>query len=89
MSQQIIIAWMQKGDNDSIFTLGWNNGQGPTRVYDKDRYDARLDMGRDRDRDGPLPCFANYREAMAWMLANRGEQCQVTVPAAMRLGLVA
>lgn len=85
---QVIITWMTKHDNESICSLAWNNGAGPARVYARDQYDSRLDLGRDRTKDGPIPYFKNYREALAWMLANRGEQCQVDVIAAHRLGLI-
>lgn len=83
---QVIIMWMSKHDNTSVNSLGYNSGHGPTRVYEKDKYDPRLDLGRDRERNGPLPHFSKSREALAWMLGHRGEQCQVSLDAAKSFG---
>ena len=85
---KVIITWMQPNDNETVCSLGWNSGQGPTRIYDKDHYDGRLDLGRDRTKDGPLPHFNKAREAFAWMLANRGKQCQVHVTVGRAMGLL-
>jgi hypothetical protein len=83
---QVVITWMQPNDNETVCSLAWDGGRGKTRVYDKDHYDARLDI--DREKDGPLPYFDKPREAFAWMLADRGKQCQVHITVGRAMGLL-
>lgn len=69
---QVFIAWVGKGEKHFSF-LAYDNGNGQIRVYEKDKYDGRLDLGRTE----PLPYFDSYAAAIFWMANHKGEQCQV------------
>ena len=52
-------------------------GHGGMRTYERDNYDGRVDLGRDREKDGPIPFFEKFSEAMDYMKAHKGESVQV------------
>jgi hypothetical protein len=68
---------MNNGNEDVVNTLVYD-GHEP-RIYEKDDYDPRVDLGRDREKEGPIPYFNNARQAIYYMLANPGKQCQLDV----------
>lgn len=81
MQDRVIILWMSSGDVADLFALSYANNQ--ARSYHRDHYDARLV----RENASRLPYFDNAVEAVAWMYANPGSQCQVAVgDATRRLG---
>lgn len=69
---QVIIVWMSSRNDDVVNSLSYNNGNGPVRVYDKDKHDPRV-----LSDVFPAPYFGNSVEASQWMLANRDKCCQV------------
>jgi hypothetical protein len=71
----VFIVWIPKHGIPQFCFLAWNSGAGPVRAYYKDCYDGRLDL--DRAGQPPIPYFSNREEAIAWMLAHKGEQCQI------------
>jgi hypothetical protein len=60
----------EKADDLSFSFLAYNSGNGPVRVYHRDQYDSRCDLGRDRAKDGPLPYFANWQAAERFLLTS-------------------
>jgi hypothetical protein len=81
----VIIAWVDGWSAaDSVSTLGYNNGKGGVRVYEKDNYDGRVDLGCPPGERRPF--FDNAREALLWMAAHRDQQIQLSVSAARDMG---
>jgi hypothetical protein len=80
-SPRVFIAWVREGESGEHWfsTLAWNGGNGPTRTYVKDQYDARLDLGRDIAKYGSLPYFDNAGRAFLWMTSNWDSPCQINV----------
>jgi hypothetical protein len=79
---RVFIAWTS---GEEVCTLGWGGGSGGARVYNKDSYDSRLDI--DRERDGPLPYFDNAATARAWLQDNPDGYCQVDTKLAADFGV--
>ena len=71
---QVWIVWSPGGDLDYIKALCY--GDGSCRVYNRNHYDARVDLGRN-EQDKPIPYFRHRHEVLAFLVANPGEQCQV------------
>lgn len=67
------IAWAPNGDPEDIRTLVFHDGQ--PRVYERNNYDPRIDLGR--TDNSPIPCFRHARAALAFLVANPGKECQV------------
>lgn len=63
--------------------LSYNDGRGPIRTYEKNKFDHRILL----DGVSDVPYFNNHAEATAWMLGNRGECCQVDTKLYARFGL--
>ncbi len=83
----IVIMWATNFEPDGVSYgfLAHNGGNGPVRVYHRDQYDARCDLGRDRAKDGPLPYFGNWQHARQFFLANPARtECQVDIRALRR-----
>lgn len=79
-TEPVCVVWIDKHvepDEEGAYAISVLTGYEGLRLSEKDKYDARLDMGRDREKDGPLPFFSNFREAMAYMVAHKGEQIQI------------
>jgi len=79
---RVFICWVSSSSHDHIMSLTYNNGMGLVRVYQKDRYDSRLNLGRTE----PLPYFDEPSEAYIWMKKNPDEQCQCNTKIAPSLG---
>ena len=77
---RVIICWMS--NHDTIMSLAYNNGEGVVRVYPKNQYDGRLNLGR----ASLLPYFDSPKEAYAWMKGNPDAQCQCNTKIAPALG---
>lgn len=78
---QVGIVWVpktydSKTDGDDIPVCVLTSYRGP-RLYEKDKYDGRVDPERDHAKDGPIPYFEKVTEAFAWMVAHLGEPCQL------------
>jgi hypothetical protein len=67
------VVWSPDGDLDNVKTLVY--GDGSTRVYPKDEYDGRIDLGRTEKT--PIPYFRYRTAAVAFLVANPGKECQV------------
>jgi hypothetical protein len=81
----VIIAWIDDHvAADVVSTLGYNGGRGGIRVYEKDNYDGRVDLGCPPGERRPF--FENSREALAWMATHRDQQIQLSVGAAVAMG---
>lgn len=81
----VIIAWIGEHDvANSVSTIGYNGGNGPVRVYERDHYDDRMDLGN--DPGSTLPYFTDASRAIVWMTLNRGKQIQLDVHAARTMG---
>jgi hypothetical protein len=68
----VLIVWF---DGKEFCTLAHDNGDGAIRVYPRDQYDARIDLGRDE----PLLYCGSERHARAHMTAAQGRDgaCQI------------
>jgi hypothetical protein len=64
---EVIIVW--SNDGESMCTLAYNNGNGPIRVYYKDRYDARCEAN--------LPYFREVGPVLAYIAEHPGLAGQV------------
>ena len=80
--QKVVIAWIA-GWSPDMARRPWdgsikflNSYQG-IRVYEKDRYDPRLDMGR----EFPIPYFDEPELAIEYMQATNGQwgMCQIAL----------
>lgn len=84
--QEVIILWKEKHGTaaHTVMTLAYYSGQGKVRVYHRDQYDGRLDLGRGT----PLPYFADGMLALLHMERHLGldGMCQVSVRTAGALG---
>jgi hypothetical protein len=80
----VMVVWVEDRGR-SINTLAYHNGRGLVRVYHRDAYDLRLDMGRP-DPTVPIPYHGSKLEALLWMADHRGEQCQVLLRVGVELG---
>lgn len=65
---------VRDGDSPTVHFLTGSEG---VREFERDRYDSRVDLGRDRAKDGPIPFFESAVEAFAWLGKNPGQQCQI------------
>jgi len=65
----VAIVWTTNPTNpDPSFSfLAYDGGAGPVRVYHRDQYDGRCDLGRNRAKDGPLPFFRHWQEAFDYL----------------------
>jgi hypothetical protein len=73
---QVFMVWMNTvPGKDTFQTLAYYGGKGQIRVYYKDRYDPRCDLGL----EGKRPYFDNATDAVVYMSKNRGTEgmCQV------------
>lgn len=79
----VLVVWMNsKGGLTSLYF-----GDGTLRIYEKDRYDPRVDLNRDlSDGSSSIPFFTTYASALTWLSANVSCACQVTLTAARKLG---
>ena len=83
-SVPVCIAWTASHAESLYFlTFDGDGGAGSVRVYPRDQYDWRLNLGR--GDKGPLPFFDEPVTALAWMNENPGKRCQVALAAARRL----
>jgi len=73
---KVWIVWSPDGDLDNLRVLSF--GDGSSRVYDRDNYDGRVDLGRD-DASKPVPYFRTRARALAFLCAHPGEQCQIDI----------
>lgn len=82
--QLVIVTWMPAHGEISVATIAYDNGRGPVRIYERDRYDGRCNLGRTE----PLPFFATAEEAMRFMALTRGQDsmCQVACGEAHHFG---
>ena len=86
---EVIMVWRE---GDEFRTLAYNSGKGQVRVYHRDQYDGRCDLGREprfrSARAEPLPYFAEAHRAAEHMAKRPGldGMCQVQVRAAGSLG---
>jgi hypothetical protein len=70
----VIIIWIREGEHaEHVQTLAYNSGRGPIRVYRRDEYDPRCNMGNEHR----LPFFTSGGDAVHWCLEHRGQQCQL------------
>ena len=70
---QVWIVWSPDGDLDNVRVLSY--GDGSSRVYERDHYDSRVDLGRNNNEKAPY--FRRRAEALAFLTANPGKECQV------------
>ena len=74
---QVFMVWMNgTRDKDYTFeTLAYHSGKGQVRVYYKDQYDPRCDLGL----EGKRPYFDNSGDAVKYMSDHPGQDgmCQV------------
>lgn len=76
---KVWIVWSPDGDLDNLRVLSY--GDGASRVYDRDNYDGRVDLGREPGERAP---YFRYRQAaLAFLVANPGKECQVDTRTAM------
>jgi hypothetical protein len=81
----VIVAWINDWSAaDTVNTLGYDGGRGPVRVYEKDNYDSRMDLGN--APGSKLPYFEHAPEALLWMAAHRDQHIQLDTNAALSLG---
>lgn len=68
----VLIVWYEGGE---FCTLAHDNGAGPIRIYPRDQYDARLDLGRDE----PIMFCGNEDQARVFMTSSPGVDgaCQI------------
>jgi tetratricopeptide (TPR) repeat protein len=76
------IVWVTNADAPSEMVynfLAYGSG-GLIRVYQRDHYDARCDLGRNRAKDGPLPYFRSWKDVNRFFLVNPDRtECQVDI----------
>ena len=72
---KVAILWMSE-THEHVHALAYDNGAGPVRTYEKDRYDARLDLGR----SDKLPLVSDRHDVILRLLANRGVDGAIQVP---------
>ena len=91
-AKTVIIVWASSAAaaaEGNLSRLAYGNGD--ARVYDRDAYDPRIDLGRDRGQDGPVPFFTNVLAALWWCGEHPRQPCQVQVEGprgARRAGLL-
>lgn len=72
-------------DDLDFHFLAYDGGNGDVRVYHRDQYDPRCDLGRDRAKDGPLPYFGNWQAAERFLLTSPARTlCQIEIRALRR-----
>lgn len=84
----VMICWIEKFDTElpEISTVAYHSGSGSPRVYVKDAYDGRFDLGSTPDQK--LSYFDNANSAFRYMILNKGHQfaCQVNICVVHELG---
>lgn len=73
VAHAVIIVWF---DGDEFCSLAYDNGKGPIRVYPRDQYDARLDLGRDE----PIMFCGNEDQARVFMTSQPGVDGAIQIP---------
>ena len=81
-AERVFIVWMGKGEDAKFSYLTYSDGT--IRVYYKNRYDDRLNLGQEE----LLPYFDEFLECAKWMAQNRGKQCQANVGVAGAFGVI-
>jgi hypothetical protein len=69
----VLVVWF---DGDEFCTLAHDNGEGAIRVYPRDQYDARLDLGRDE----PIMFCGSEDQARVFMTGAPGREGAVQIP---------
>lgn len=72
---QVWIVWSPNGNLENIYTLTYHDGS--SRVYNRDNYDSRVDLARAEGEHAPY--FRHTRDALAFLCANPGKECQVDI----------
>lgn len=72
---QVWIVWSPDGDLENVRVLSY--GDGSSRVYARDNYDSRVDLGREQGERAPY--FRHRSAALAFLCANPGKECQVDI----------
>lgn len=69
---RVVIAWMEKGQTDSIQTLSGHNG---VRVYTKDEVDPRVVF------NGSLRYYSSMEDALKYMRSHPASAVQIELKA--------
>ncbi len=80
-TSKVVIAWIPNYDDSTVHGLAYAGGKALIRVFLKDEYDSRLDIGRCKK----LPYFDDYDTALLWMIFNKASMCQIDLIVAVRM----